>query len=386
MKRTLKCACLLLSALLLFGCGKKTAENPAEKSPENDEKLVEELTKYHWIDLYRGTFIYDFAEDGTYQIYAYRDSTWETSDSWVPNPNYMEEILETEGSWQLEGDTITLMDSTKEKEITAEIYLKNSDGYDEYQPNIYAGNAFIYESTYVEPDEEEGPLTTSAFTLLRLGEKEELPQTSSPINSWRGVYVYDDGSYGEILIVEASDDTSVTGQYIYAEASGDYGIRDFKWEISKENPRLAKEPFQNGTDYVTYEPGDNELIAKYPKGWHEDRHFVYRSSVEDMMEVIKHPMLNHTESTSAATPFYGIWTMGSQSETDAIQAADTLKSQGFDAKVYLTTDWSNLNPEPWYVVSAGEYASETEANNALNAVKNAGYSTAYVKYTGDYIK
>ena len=385
MKRTLKCACLLLSALLLFGCGKK---DEATKEPDKNP-IIDELTKHDWLDLYRGCFIYEFEEDGSFQVYVYRDDTWDSSDTWVPSAEHMEWAPDLSGNWKLEGETITLTSSSQQREIQAEYYTKGTEGYEKYQPNGYSGTSFIYESTYVEPKEEEGPVTTSAFTLLRLGEKEEKEeqsQTSVPMNAWRGVYVFDDGSYGEILIVEASDSTSVTGQYIYAEASGDYGIRDFKWEISKENPRLAKEPFQNGTDYVTYEPGDNELIAKYPKGWHEDRHFVYRSSVEDMMEVIKHPMLNNTESTSVATPFYGIWTMGSKNESDAIQAADTLKSQGFDAKVYLTTDWSNLNPEPWYVVSAGEYASESEANNALAAVKSAGYSSAYVKYTGDYQK
>ena len=98
------------------------------------------------------------------------------------------------------------------------------------------------------------------------------------------------------------------------------------------------------------------------------------------MEFLELPAVD--EYTPAA--FYGIWCMGSQDEGEARSFADNLRAQGYPAGVYLTADWSNLNPEPWYVVSAGEYQSEEKAYNNLSLVQQV-CSDAYVKWTGDYI-
>ncbi len=85
------------------------------------------------------------------------------------------------------------------------------------------------------------------------------------------------------------------------------------------------------------------------------------------------------------TPFYGIWCSAAKDEADAQKSANTLTEKGLDGRVYVTTDWSNLNKEKWYVVSAGAYATEADANAMLDTVKAAGYGSAYVKYSGDYI-
>ena len=49
----------------------------------------------------------------------------------------------------------------------------------------------------------------------------------------------------------------------------------------------------------------------------------------------------------------------------------------------MTTDWSNLNTEKFYVVTAGVYAAESDANAALASVQSV-YPDAYVKYSGDF--
>lgn len=83
------------------------------------------------------------------------------------------------------------------------------------------------------------------------------------------------------------------------------------------------------------------------------------------------------------SPFYGIWCGASKSEADMQAMADTLIQHGFDAHVLVTTDWDNLNPEMWYVVTAGLYASEDTANAALSSVRSL-YPDAYVKYSGNH--
>lgn len=83
------------------------------------------------------------------------------------------------------------------------------------------------------------------------------------------------------------------------------------------------------------------------------------------------------------SPFYGIWCAASVNETEMRKVVAELVSQGFDAKVFLTTEWDNLNNESWYVVTAGVYASEEAANAELANVQEAGYPNAYVKYSGE---
>ena len=82
--------------------------------------------------------------------------------------------------------------------------------------------------------------------------------------------------------------------------------------------------------------------------------------------------------------FYGIFCSAYKNYDDAEKDAEKLRQQGFqDAQVFYTTDWSNLNTEPWYVVVAGAYSSKAAADAALPEVK-AVYGDAYVKYSGDY--
>lgn len=82
-----------------------------------------------------------------------------------------------------------------------------------------------------------------------------------------------------------------------------------------------------------------------------------------------------------AAPFYGIWCTASKDYAEAESSAYYISQQGFNAQVFVTTDWSNLNSEKWYVVSAGVYSTEEEANAALPGVRSI-YADAYVKYSG----
>ena len=56
-----------------------------------------------------------------------------------------------------------------------------------------------------------------------------------------------------------------------------------------------------------------------------------------------------------------------------------------EAFVY-TSDFEELNPEPYYVVTAGLFTTEEEANEALDKAKASGFTDAYVKYAGSHNK
>ena len=165
-------------------------------------------------------------------------------------------------------------------------------------------------------------------------------------------------------------------------------------------------------DYYTLPEGGNKLVIRERIGFdselYKDENTWYRNSQnplehtgdelisqeEAMSLVDRYDYLSmsfkeieahiYDDETTTLLPFYGIWCLGTKDESEAQAYASWLTSMGYSAGVYLTTDWSNLNPEPWYVVSAGEYAGDTEAYDSLGWVQQV-CGDAYVKWTGDYI-
>lgn len=90
-------------------------------------------------------------------------------------------------------------------------------------------------------------------------------------------------------------------------------------------------------------------------------------------------------SSSITSPFYGILCAAYKTEDEALDYANTLKDNGFEgASVVVTTDWSNLNNEKWYVVTADTYQTKSDAKSELDRVKEI-CPNAYIKHSGDWI-
>ena len=84
-------------------------------------------------------------------------------------------------------------------------------------------------------------------------------------------------------------------------------------------------------------------------------------------------------------PFWGVWTFASKSASEAMERATSMTAKGFDSTIELTTDWSNLNDEEWYVVTTGMWRDREEAESMASSLRLAGYSDAYAKYSGEYV-
>ncbi len=83
-------------------------------------------------------------------------------------------------------------------------------------------------------------------------------------------------------------------------------------------------------------------------------------------------------------PFYGVWISASR-DWDAAQAlAERIQADGCIGTVYVSSQWSNLNQDTWFVVSAGEHETYEEALVTLERIRSAGYTDAYIRYSGDY--
>ena len=89
-------------------------------------------------------------------------------------------------------------------------------------------------------------------------------------------------------------------------------------------------------------------------------------------------------SAGSQTPFWGVWIGAFKVFGDAQGRAYEAQRAGLPALIFVTSDWSNLNSEPWYVVSVGTSETEAEAKVLRQSAIDAGYADAYVKYSGEH--
>ncbi len=80
--------------------------------------------------------------------------------------------------------------------------------------------------------------------------------------------------------------------------------------------------------------------------------------------------------------FYGVWTSAVKERDIAVSEAKKLNGLGYESYVCYSPEWEELNSDGYYCVAAGRFTSETEARDALDGVKNAGFKDAYVKFSG----
>ena len=94
--------------------------------------------------------------------------------------------------------------------------------------------------------------------------------------------------------------------------------------------------------------------------------------------------LNDSADSDQDYSFYGVWCFASRDYYSADLVASELCEKGYPAFVCLSTEWSNLNSEPWYVVTAGDYYSEDEAKAVLEHIQQT-IPDAYIWWSGYYI-
>lgn len=168
----------------------------------------------------------------------------------------------------------------------------------------------------------------------------------------------------------------VGSELVYAEYAG-ADLHQFyfengeliRWKYLMDATDSSKDIIYDKEDTIPYRQWEKRVIdesSELVKKWG------YEEQNSQHMTFIEHK------------PFYGIWCGASINEATANNKLKEIQKQGFNAQVFHTTDWDNLNTEDWYVVSAGVYNNEASANNALKEVKKF-FPDAYVKYSGDWI-
>ena len=180
-----------------------------------------------------------------------------------------------------------------------------------------------------------------------------------------GEYIYHVYHYDK----ESKDYTEFPDALFYSRAAGGQVF------FEKETGHLLIDETMGDPAYGVYTMSNGALHREYEVS----------DEIRDVPK-IKFKRIEFKQEGTEATfqpPFYGIWCYGSKESGDAYNYASSLNNAGFEAEVFLTTDWSNLNTESYYVVTAGTYGTEGEANANLAAVQSF-CSDAYVKYSGNY--
>ena len=126
--------------------------------------------------------------------------------------------------------------------------------------------------------------------------------------------------------------------------------------------------------------------AKLHKADPEDIHIVTMDEVKFTDESFGPFGSSSTLSRLNIQGLYGVFVTTAKNRDDLAGSESKLEEAGFMwCPVVYTPDFSELNPEPFYALAAGLYESKTEADKTLEDVKKAGFSDAYVKYTGTYV-
>jgi hypothetical protein len=252
----------------------------------------------------------------------------------------------------------------------------------------------IYEGTTDESSSDQEESSEASQTQSKPDDNES--SSAETGKNWIGVYLYDDGNEGEIFCITDADNEKISGIYVYQTEVGTYEKREFSWTLDGNDKTKATEPFQNGASNITYLLKDDRISVDYPEGWWPDRDYYFLCNIDQASQYVTNPAFfdehsqnddysysDNEDTDNEKAPFYGIWIGAFKDKTDAENFAAEAEEKGLNAGVYLTTDWDNLNSEPWYVISAGEYQTSDEAENELSDVINKGYADAYVKYTGN---
>ncbi len=195
------------------------------------------------------------------------------------------------------------------------------------------------------------------------------------------LYMYKKDPAAEVFYVAGGCEYS-DGSFEYTASRLGYGGMPLElscdYEVAGDTLRLGI----TGPDVPEEVPAD----AKYSRIKDGKVHVVTMDEVEFDSESLG--MFGQSTDISELTSrdYYGVFVSSAKDQAKLEPVIEKLERAGFeDSLAVYTPDFANLNPEPYYVAATGLYASESDAAEALSAVKAAGFKDAYLKYAGTYI-
>ncbi len=156
------------------------------------------------------------------------------------------------------------------------------------------------------------------------------------------------------------------------EISADYSVDDERLTMNIDGDRITDE-FFGKTIFLRANEEDIPVISVDDLELDESVYGMYEEPEDE------------TVSTFESGEYYGVFVASFKTAEECLDTEMKLDDAGYRlCPVVYTPDFSKLNPEPYYVVTAGLYGLQEDAEKALAEVKAAGFKDAYVKYAGTY--
>ncbi len=181
-------------------------------------------------------------------------------------------------------------------------------------------------------------------------------------------------------------------------AAGGYDHSDGSFEYSASCLGNGGMPLELSCDYkvsgdkLTLKPTGTDIPEGMPENGKYKRvkdgkvHVTTMDEVKFDSESFGSYGYDQDNEEPASQDYYGVFVSSSKDQDKCASVIEKLEKAGFTGSlVVYTPDFSGLNPEPYYVAATGLYASESDAEEALSKVKDAGFADAYMKHAGSYI-
>ena len=215
----------------------------------------------------------------------------------------------------------------------------------------------------------------------------------------QGYWMLDDSEENLYLEFSGSD------LYMYKKApdsevyylAGGCDHSDGSFECTASRLGYGGEPVGFTCDYVVKDdtlnlkfkdsdlPGDIPAKGKYIRIDPEDVHVTTVDEVEFDSESFGMYGGGQDLEELTSGDYYGVFVSSSKDPDKCTPVIEKLEEADFyGSSIIYTPDFDGLNPEPYYVVAAGLYTSESDAKELLSDLKAAGFADAYVKHAGSY--
>ena len=253
---------------------------------------------------------------------------------------------------------------------------------------IAVGAGIYFQSTSPKPQ----PKETAADETTTVQEKTEEEPDQQTVSEQPITYTVNTVSFETYGGKRVESQKVPDGEYAFTPEEPTRSGYTFEgWYTSPSYTEKVVFPFKPTEDIILYAKWEKEAPAtqttSQPESTTPSQSDSQTKQEEQPTTSFETPSTQDTRSDGLSTrsqAFWGVWTLGTKDLPEAVDYARRVSLEGFSAEVFLTTDWSNLNPEPWYVVSLGCTSTEDEAHAVQQRAANAGYDDAYVKYSGSY--
>lgn len=255
--------------------------------------------------------------------------------------------------------------------------------YDIYGDGFYENSIFDYSYAYrdLNGDGQDELFVSDGFTITSVYTiKDE--KIINLINGWSRKNIqlcsdnilYSSGSGGASISIYSAYEMNDSSDGMYVKGSYMFDATEYTSENNSSDAYQDDDFWFYTTDEDNYPENSNTTYL-------EAKAFIDERS----QKVISLDYLSFFtyKDEIIVDSFYGIWCYGSKDEKEAQDFANNFDISYMHPQIFITTDWDNLNKEFFYVVTAGVYKTEEDAESYIDEV-HLYYPDAYIKHSGNY--